>query len=236
MRYAPDEPPALAGVNLDVPAGGLVAVVGASGAGKTTLANVLLRFWDYQAGEIRLDGVDLAEIAPEDVRRLIGVVAQRTHLFNASVRDNLLLGRPGASQAELEAAARAAQIHDAITALPQGYDTGIGEGGWQLSGGERQRLAIARALLKDAPILILDEPAAHLDSSTERAVWAALAPLMAGRTTLLITHRLEQLQHADNILVLENGLAVAQGTHADLLAGKGPYRRLWQRWQDTLNP
>ncbi len=227
MRYAPGEPPALAGVNLDVPAGGLVALVGASGAGKTTLANVLLRFWDYQAGEIRLNGACLAELAPEDVRRLIGVVAQRTHLFNATVRDNLLLGRPGAAQAEIEAAARVAQIHDAITALPQGYDTSIGEGGWQLSGGERQRLAIARALLKDAPILILDEPAANLDPATERAVWAGLAPLMAGRTTLLITHRLAGPALTSEIAVLEAGRLVAHGRHTDLLACSEHYQRLW---------
>ncbi len=227
MRYAADEPPALTGVDLDIPAGGLVAVVGASGAGKTTLANVLLRFWDYEAGEIRLDGADLAQLTPEDVRSLIGVVAQRTHLFNATVRDNLLLGQPGASQVEIEAATRAAQIHDAITALPQGYATWIGEQGWQLSGGERQRLAIARALLKDAPILILDEPAANLDPITERAVWASLGPLMAGRTTLLITHRLAGPALSGEIAVLDAGRLVAHGRHADLLAGSDHYRRLW---------
>ena len=235
MRYAPDEPPALDGVNLDVPAGGQLTIVGASGAGKSTLANVLLRFWDYEAGEIRLNGADLAEIAPDDVRRLCGVVTQRTHLFNTTVRDNLLLGRPGASQAEIEAAARAAQVHDAITALPQGYDTWIGEGGWQLSGGERQRLAIARALLKDAPIVILDEPAANLDPVTEQALWAALTPLMAGRTTLLITHRLTGPALTGEIAVLDAGRLIAHGRHADLLARSAHYRRLWERQDQALS-
>lgn len=228
LRYAPGEPAALEDVSFSVPAGGHVAVVGPSGAGKSTLVNALLRFWDYQAGAIWLDGHELRTLAPEAVRRQIGVVTQHTHLFNATVADNLRLARRGATQAEIEAAARGAQIHDFIMTLPQGYETWIGEGGLLLSGGERQRLAIARALLKDAPLLILDEATANLDSITEQAVQAALATLTAGRTTLTITHRLAGLVCADEILVLEAGRVVEHGRHVELLAREGPYRRLWE--------
>ena len=231
LRYAPGEPLALEDITFAVPAGARVAIVGPSGAGKSTVANALLRFWDYQAGEIRLDGDELRTIEPEAVRRQIGVVAQQTHLFNATVRDNLRLARAGAAQAELEAAARAAQIHDFIISLPQGYDTWIGEQGLRLSGGERQRLAIARALLKDAPILILDEPSANLDLVTERAMLKALEPLAAGRTTLIITHRLIGLEAADEILVLDRGRIVERGRQRALLARGGLYRRLWEHQQ-----
>ena len=189
LRYAAGEPPALDDITFSVPAGGCVAIVGASGAGKSTLANALLRFWEPEAGEIRLDGCDLRDVAPEAVRQQIGVVTQHTHLFNATIGDNLRLARPGATQAEIEAAARAAQIHDWIISLAEGYDTWVGEQGLRLSGGERQRLAIARALLKNAPVLILDEPTANLDTASERDLLAALAPLMVGRTTLIITHQ-----------------------------------------------
>ena len=228
LRYAPDEPAALDDLTFHVPAGGRVAVVGPSGAGKSTLLNALLRFWDYEAGDIWLDGHELRTLAPEAVRRQIGVVTQNTHLFNATVADNLRLARRGATQAEIEAAARGAQIHDFIAALPQGYETWIGEDGLRLSGGERQRLAIARALLKDAPLLILDEATANLDTLTEQAVQAALATLTAGRTTLTLTHRLAGLASADEIWVLEAGRAVEHGRHADLLARDGLYRRLWE--------
>ena len=189
LRYAAGEPPALDDITFSVPAGGCVAIVGASGAGKSSLANALLRFWEPEAGEIRLDGCDLRDVAPEAVRQQIGVVAQQTHLFNMTIGDNLRLARHGATQAEIEAAARAAQIHDWIISLPEGYDTWVGEQGLRLSGGERQRLAIARALLKNAPVLILDEPTANLDTASERDLLAALAPLMVGRTTLIITHQ-----------------------------------------------
>ena len=181
LRYAPGEPPALDHVSLAVPAGRLLTVVGPSGAGKSTVANALLRFWDYQSGTITLGGRELMSIEGEQIRAAIGVVSQQTYLFNASIRTNLLLARPEATQAEIEAAARAAQVHDFIASLPQGYDTRVGEGGHKLSGGERQRLAIARALLKDAPVLILDEPAASLDAGTEASLWAALAPLLTRR-------------------------------------------------------
>ena len=203
LRYAADEPPALDDITFSVPAGGSAAIVGASGAGKSSFANALLRFWEPEAGEIRLDGCDLRDVAPEAVRRQIGVVAQQTHLFNMTIGDNLRLARPGATQAEIEAAARTAQIHDWIVSLGEGYATWVGEQGLRLSGGERQRLAIARALLKNAPVLILDEPTANLDTASERDLLAALAPLMVGRTTLIITHSLFGLERVDEILVLE---------------------------------
>jgi len=227
FRYAAGEPLALTGVSFTVLAGGRVAIVGPSGAGKSTLVNLLLRFWDYQAGQIRLGGQPLRELAPEDVRATIGVVTQTTHLFNATVRDNLALARPAATADEIEAAARQAQIHDFIAALPQGYDTWIGEQGLRLSGGERQRLAIARALLRDAAILILDEATANLDALTERTVWEAIETLMRGRTTLIITHRLAGLEDVDEILVLDQGQVVERGRHIDLLQAGGLYRRMW---------
>jgi thiol reductant ABC exporter CydC subunit len=232
LRYAAGEPPALAGVTFAVPAGGCVAVVGASGAGKSTLAHALLRFWEPEAGTIRLGGRDVRDLAPEAVRRQIGVVAQDTYLFNATIGDNLRLARPGASQAEIEAATRAAQIHDWISSLAAGYDTWVGEQGLRLSGGERQRLAIARALLKDAPLLLLDEPTANLDPATERDLLAALAPLLNGRTTILITHRPAGLAQVDEILVLDRGRVVERGPHDALLRRGGAYRRMWDlRWQ-----
>jgi ATP-binding cassette subfamily C protein CydC len=234
LRYAPDEPPALDDVSFSVPAGGCVAIVGASGAGKSTLANALLRFWEPEAGAIRLNGRDLRDVAPEAVRRQIGVVTQHTHLFNATLRDNLRLARTGASQAEIEAAARAAQIHDWIVSLAEGYDTWIGEQGLRLSGGERQRLAIARTLLKDAPALILDEPTANLDAATERDLLAAMRPLMVGRTTLIITHRLVGLERVDEILVLDRGRIIERGCHDALLRRAGAYRRMWDLRQQQF--
>ncbi len=235
MRYAPDEPPALVDVSFAVPAGSQIAVVGASGAGKSSLAAALLRLWDYQQGQVWLGDYDLRSVPPDWVRRQMAVVAQQAHLFNGTVRDNLLLARPEATQAELEQAARAAQIHDFICSLPSGYDTWIGEGGLQLSGGERQRLAIARALLKNAPILILDEPTANLDAHTAHALLAALRPFTAGKTTLFITHRLGQLRSDDQVLLFDRGRLVATGYHSDLLARNPVYQRLWRREHETLN-
>jgi len=234
FRYGPEEPWALDGLSFDLPAGGRLAIVGPSGAGKTTLVNLLVRFWDYQEGEIWLNGRELRQYDADAVRRQIGVVTQNSYLFHGTIRDNLLLARPEATPADLERVARQAQLHDFIQSLPQGYETWIGEQGFKLSGGERQRLAIARALLKDAPILILDEATANLDPVTEREVMAAIHTLMAGRTTLIITHRLVGLEVADHILVLQAGRVVERGRHGELLRAGGLYRRLWERQQQVL--
>jgi ATP-binding cassette subfamily C protein CydC len=231
FRYNADEPLALDNVTLSVKTGQRVAIVGASGAGKSTLINLLLRFWDYQAGSIKLNDVDVRDADPDDVRRQFGVVSQTTHLFNATIRENLLLARADATEAEMIKAAQQAQIHDFIQALPLGYDTPIGEQGLALSGGERQRLAIARAVLKDAPIVIFDEATANLDSVTERAVWCALQALMADRAVLIITHRLIGLEEADEIIVLQQGRIVERGRHATLIDRAGVYYRLWLRQQ-----
>jgi len=233
--YNENDPPALDGVSLDVPTGSRLAIVGPSGAGKSSLVNVLLRFWEYQSGEIEVGGHNLRDYRPEDVRQLIGVVSQRTHLFNDTIKNNLRLARPEASDDDVVTAARQAQIHPFIQSLPQGYDTWIGEQGLRLSGGERQRLAIARALLQDAPILILDEPTANLDPLIEQEIIKTLHIVMAGRTTLLITHRLVGLESADEILVLQNGRIVEQGTKAELLAIDGIYRRMQQLQQNNLD-
>jgi thiol reductant ABC exporter CydC subunit len=234
FRYGPDEPPALDGISFTLPQGKQLAVVGPSGAGKSTLVNLLLRFWDYQTGHILLGGCELRQYPQEDLRRMIGVVSQHTYLFSATLRENLWLANPDADQSDMEKAARVAQIHEFIQSLPQGYDTWIGEQGLRLSGGERQRLAIARALLKDAPILILDEPTANLDSLTERAVMQAIRSLMAGRTTLLITHRLVGLEAMDEILVLCKGRIVERGRHHDLWQMGGLYRRMWDLQNQVL--
>lgn len=210
LRYAPDRPPALDDVTFDAPAGRIVAIVGPSGAGKTSLANALLRFWDYEAGEIYLDGREIRTLDAEAVRAQIGVAAHDPHLFNLTVAENLRLARPTASQAEIEAAARAAGVHDFIASLPEGYDTWLGEGGARLSGGERQKLALARALVKDAPILLLDEPTAHLDADAERQAAETLARLAPGRTILLITHRRPLARIADQVIVMERGRIAAR--------------------------
>ncbi len=211
FRYGAGEPWVLDGLDLDVPAGGSVALVGPSGAGKSTLVDLLLRFRDYGEGEIRIGGRDLHAYRAADVRRLLGVVSQQVHLFNATVRDNLAVARAEATDAEMEAACRIAQLHETILALPDGYETRIGEDGVRLSGGERQRLAIARAILKGAPILVLDEATANLDVATESRLFDALAPFLAGRTTVVISHRATVAGRVDRVLMLDAGRATVAG-------------------------
>ena len=226
FEYAPGEPQALDGVSFDVEPGHTVAFVGRSGAGKTTCANLAMRFWDPSGGSVQLDGHDIREYKLDDLRQQIALVSQDTYLFNASVRENILLGKPDATQAELEEAATLANCHDFISAFPEGYDTLVGERGMQLSGGQRQRIAIARALLKNAPVLILDEATSHLDAVSESQLRHALENLMQGRTTLVIAHRLSTIRNADRIVVLDNGVAIEQGSHQELLEQRGLYAQL----------
>ena len=217
----------LKGISLTVRRGEVVALVGPSGAGKSTLANLVPRFYDPTLGAILVDGQDLREVTLASVRGQIGKVTQETVLFNDSVRNNIAYGLPDVPMARIEAASRAARAHDFILRLPQGYDTVIGERGARLSGGERQRLAIARALLRDAPILILDEATSALDSESEAAVQSALATLMEDRTVLVIAHRLSTVRRADCIVVIEGGSITESGRHEELLAKKGTYSRLY---------
>jgi ATP-binding cassette subfamily C protein CydC len=235
FRYLPGEPLALDGISFDLPPGKRIAVVGPSGAGKSTLIHLLLRFWETQEGRITFGGRDLSAYAGDDLRRLIGVVAQNTHLFNATVRENLLMARREADEVALVRAAQGAQIHEFIMSLPDGYDTWIGEGGVRLSGGQRQRLAIARALLKDAPVLVLDEATANLDSVTEVEVLRAIQRLTEQRTTLIITHRLVALDTVDEILVLQAGRIVERGSQRVLLQAGGFYRRMWDLQHQMLD-
>jgi ATP-binding cassette subfamily B protein len=217
---------AVDGISLKVAAGETLALVGPSGAGKSTLFDLLLRFFDAQHGEIRIEGVPIQQLDPADLRRCFALVSQNPALFFGSVEDNIRYGRPQASQAEVEAAARAAYAHDFIMKLPQGYQTRLGDAGLGLSGGQRQRLAIARALLVDAPVLLLDEATSALDAESEHLIQQALPGLMAGRTTLVIAHRLATVKGADRIAVIDHGKLVALGTHQQLVANNPLYARL----------
>ena len=245
FRYDPRSPsgnghgptelaPVLSGLSFDVPAGHTVALVGPSGAGKSTVVNLVLRFWDVEQGRVRIGPYDVREFPQENLRRRIAVVAQQAHIFNTSIRENLRLGNPTAGDAEIERAARRASLHDFVAALPEGYETVVGELGVKLSGGQRQRLAIARAFLKDAPILVLDEPTSNLDAATEQDIQATIRRLMHDRTTIIIAHRLSTVVHADEVLVLDGGRIVERGTHAELLVRGQVYARLFSRQQSAI--
>ncbi|MDP2067314.1 MAG: ABC transporter ATP-binding protein/permease [Burkholderiaceae bacterium] len=225
--------PILQGVDFEIPAGKTVAVVGPSGAGKSTLARLLFRFYDVQQGRILIDGQDIRAVTQASVRQAIGIVPQDTVLFNDTVEYNIAYGRPGASHAEVEEAARAARIHDFIASTPQGYAAMVGERGLKLSGGEKQRVAIARTLLKNPPILIFDEATSALDSANERAIQAELRAAAQNKTTLVIAHRLSTVVDAHEILVMDGGAIVERGTHATLLARQGRYAAMWALQQNS---
>ena len=229
FAYPGQARPALSDVSFEIPAGRTVALVGTSGAGKTTTAQLLMRFWDPAEGRLTLNGRDLRDYRLDELRGLIALVAQDTYLFNDSLRANILIARPDASEHELQEALRHASLDGLVATLPEGLDSPVGERGTALSGGQRQRVAIARAFLKNAPILVLDEATSHLDAVNEQAVRHALDRLKADRTTVVIAHRLSTVRDADLIVVLDAGRVVETGTHDALLARNGLYARLVSR-------
>jgi ATP-binding cassette subfamily B protein len=224
--YDDDVAPTLDGIDLDVPPGSFTAIVGETGSGKTTLAYLTARLYDVRSGRVTIDGVDVRDASFASLARTVGLVSQDTYLFHATVRENLRFARPDATDEELEAAARAAQIHDLIASLPEGYDTVVGERGYRFSGGEKQRIAIARVVLRNPPVLVLDEATSALDTETESAVQDALDHLAEGRTTIAIAHRLSTIRDADQIVVLDGGRLVERGTHEELLERGGRYAAL----------
>jgi ATP-binding cassette subfamily B protein len=232
FAYEPDRP-ILCNISFEIPAGKTVAVVGPSGSGKSTLARLMFRFYDVQQGRITLAGQDIRQVTQASVRQAIGIVPQDTVLFNDTVAYNIAYGRTGSTQAEIEAAAQAARIHDFIASTPQGYATSVGERGLKLSGGEKQRVAIARTLLKNPPVLVFDEATSALDSANERAIQAELASAAQNKTTLVIAHRLSTVVDAHEILVMDAGQIVERGTHTQLLLAQGPYAQMWALQQSA---
>jgi ATP-binding cassette, subfamily B, bacterial len=231
--YDPDAPPTLADIDIAIPAGSYVAVVGETGSGKTTLGYLVARLYDAQAGRVTIDGIDVRDLTFGSLSAAIGLVSQETYLFHASIRENLAFAKPEATDQEIEAAARAAQIHDLIVSLPDGYDTPVGERGYRFSGGEKQRIAIARTILRNPPVLLLDEATSALDTVTERAVQEALDTLAEGRTTIGIAHRLSTVRRADQIVVLDRGRVAESGTHTELVALGGVYAELVARDEEV---
>jgi ATP-binding cassette, subfamily B, bacterial len=226
FTYPGADRPALTGVDLDIPAGSTLALVGETGSGKTTLGSLIARLYDPSSGTVFIDGVDIRDMRLADLAAIVGVVSQETYLLHTTVRENLRYAKPAATDAEIENAARAAQIHELIASLPDGYDTMVGSRGHRFSGGEKQRIAIARTLLRDPRVLVLDEATSALDTETERAVQQAFDTLARGRTTITIAHRLSTVRHADQIVVLDHGRVIESGNHASLLAGQGRYAEL----------
>jgi ATP-binding cassette subfamily B protein len=227
-----DSRPTLSGIDVTVPAGRSLAIVGETGSGKTTLSYLIPRLYDVTSGAVTIDGTDVRDLSFAALADAVGVVSQETYLFHASVADNLRFAKPSATDEELVAAAKVAQIHEHLLSLPDGYDTVVGERGYRFSGGEKQRLAIARAVLRDPPVLVLDEATSALDTSTEQAVQEAIDAVSAGRTTITIAHRLSTIRDADEIVVLDHGSIVERGTHPDLLAHGGRYAALVNRDAD----
>ena len=232
--YRPDRP-ILKDVGFKVPAGKTVAIVGPSGAGKSTISRLLFRFYDVDGGSIRIDGQDIRELTQASLRAAIGIVPQDTVLFNDTIYYNIAYGRPAATPAEVEEAARLAQVHDFVLTLPDGYSTRVGERGLKLSGGEKQRVAIARTILKRPAILLFDEATSALDTHTEREIQGALREVSKGRTTLVIAHRLSTVVDADEIIVLQAGKIVERGAHRDLIDRDGIYAAMWRRQQEGFD-